>query len=475
MEQHPLVEQACDMGFDRDQALAALVSFADSKAGASVRQLTVQKYGEEYINFLFSFDRPAQQKLPQQQPKQRAQHTNNHQQPQQQRRNSRQQPQRGCKRRSPDLDSVDSAAEDSDSQGDSDFIVDDSKQQQQDEDEWDAGLHAQHTQQQTQPKQQPRKRLRRSCEAAQAAPAAGAGAGAAEDPGSDPAIQIARHRRRVLQDSSSDDDGEPAAGGHQYSAAVAAAAAADGSGQHTASKGPASARSRYQQAAIDLDFMTTQVTPAPAAAAAAELGSARGTLGMPQQPQQQQPMRSQGKQAQAQTKQKKAAADADPQQAKLERFFSTPAQQVSTGAAGAAAGAAAGVGRSGPSPLTFSRVTSSSMRPSDRSFASRMAAGEGGMGPGAAKTPAGGYKTPAQALRGPANHAQAALAAAGYGPAGGMGGAAAGQCHHGHGVAAAAGGPVAPWYQALAEEEEALDHFDLVSMGVAQHVACFAL
>jgi hypothetical protein len=231
-------------------------------------------------------------------------------------------------------------------------------------------------------------------------------------------------------------------------------------------------RKRYQHAAADLDFLTTHVTPAPATAAK---GGSRGTPALQTQRQQtqqqhqvqqqtQKHQRSGVKQPLTQPKQKKAAAaaaGAGPNQPRLERFFSTPAQQ-----AAAAGGPAAATGRSGPSPLNLSRI-SSSAGPSSNSFASRMAAGEGCAA--ASRVSPGSFKTPAHALRGPASHTTPAAGAAGFGSAGGLGG----QHQQGFGPAAvaAAAGPMPAWNQPLAADEAELDHYDLVSCEAAMH-AC---
>jgi len=435
LAEHPLVGEACLMGFDPDHAVAALMSFADTTANGDTRKLTVQMHGDAFVNFLFSFQ-PAQNKQQQQQPL----HTQNQQQVP-----GRQQPQRGCKRSTPEADASESAEDIS--LADSDFVAEGCVQSP--EKPWTDSTHSR------QRPQQPGKRLRRSCEAAPRPPPAAAAAATGDDLADDPAVQVAKHRRRVLQDSSSDGEGS------EDPLRPAAAEASAG--------GLAGTRSRYQQAAAkagrrswpeDLDCIITQSTPAFVGAAAGHAGgkSIHGT-------QQQIPHVKQSQQ-----KQKKAAAAAagtvPAGQSKLDRFFTpagrtataTPAQQQQqrVGATSIAAGPANAAtadplaARAVLSPLNVTRVTNSSRR-SGSSFASLLQASAEG-GPALLRTPAGsGYKTPAAGLRGPASLAT---------PASGFScSAGAGRQQQGQAAAAAA----APWWQPLKDAEADLDQYDLVS------------
>jgi hypothetical protein len=331
-------------------------------------------------------------------------------------------------------------------------------------------------QQAAQPRQQPqqqRKRLRKSCEAAASAPpsaaAADATAAAAGDSDSDcdPAVQIARHRHRVLQDSDSDE--ELADAGGVYAAAVTAAAAAGGYCDEHVSKTrqPTAVRSRYQQAAagaghkpqptaaVDLDCIITESTPAPARAPRGKIAG-----GNTQQTQQQSKAQQVKAMQQKPRKLSTGAGGVDAGQSKLDKFFSssavrpasTPAQQQAPAAAAAGAGDTSG-SRTGPSPLNLSRVTSSTQRKSN-SFASRMQA-EGLQG---------GFKTPAAGLKGSKTSASLAGMAAGVG--GALGGGWQGQ-RGGAGpsaaAAAATGVPAAPWWRPLTAAEGSMSPFDLVS------------
>lgn len=448
LAEHPLVGEACLMGFDPDHAVAALMSLADTTTGGDSRKLTVQMHGDAFVNFLFSFQ-PAQNKQQQQQ-QQQPLHTQN----QQQQAPGRQQPQRGCKRSTPEADASESS--EGISLADSDFVAEGCVQSP--EKPWTDSTHSR------QRTQQPGKRLRRSCEAAPRPPPAAAAA-AGDDLADDPAVQITKHRRRVLQDSSSDGEGT------EDRLRLAAAAASAG--------GRTDTRSRYQQAAAkagrkswpaaagagaeDLDCIITQSTPAFVGAAAGRAGS-RSIPGTQQQTQQLPLVK------QSQQKQKKAAAAAAAGtvpvgQSKLDRFFTpagrtataTPAQQQqqrgrapgrAAGPPATATAADASAARAVPSPLSLTRVTNSSRR-SGSSFASLLQVSAEG-GPALLRTPAGGgYKTPAAGLRGPASLAT---------PASGFScGAGAGRQQQGQAAA------VAPWWQPLTDAEAELDQYDLVS------------
>lgn len=62
------------MGFDARHAAAGLVSFADAHAGGSAAAVTLAQHGDAFVDFLFSFKPPQQQRQPREQPRLQAQH-----------------------------------------------------------------------------------------------------------------------------------------------------------------------------------------------------------------------------------------------------------------------------------------------------------------------------------------------------------------------------------------------------------------